>query len=90
MPRATRTFNTDLAELAYQIARSDGFERIRTEFKAGRIDDQEAQEQLMELLDSGQCKFYGDHGPEEWGWKLSEVEFGRLASNLYREALGGT
>jgi hypothetical protein len=90
MARATRTFNTDLTELAYQIGRSDAFNLILGDFKSNTIDDQEAQERLMELLDFGNCKFYGDHGPEEWSWKISEVELGRLASSLYREQLGGT
>ncbi len=87
MPRATRTFNTDLAELAYQIARSDGFVRIATEMRAGQIDDQEAQEQLLELIDNGICKFYGDHGPEEWRWALAEAEAGKLAGALFRAHL---
>ncbi len=73
MPRATRTFNTDLAELAYQIARSDGFQRIVGDLRAKSIDDQDAQEQLMELLDNGTCAFYGDHGPEAWRWALDEA-----------------
>lgn len=88
MARASRTFNTDLTELAYQIARSDQFGRIKADFTAGHIDDQEAQERLLELLDFGSCKFYGDHGPEEWGWKLDEAEMGRLASMLFRDSLG--
>lgn len=90
MPRATRTFNTDLAELAYQIGRSDAVAQIATDFQSGQIDDQEAQERLLELLDFGSCKLYGDHGPEEWSWKLTEREQGTLASTLYRERLGGT
>jgi hypothetical protein len=89
LPRATRTFNTDLAELAYQIGRSDAFARILQEFRGGVIDDQEAQERVLELLDNGNCKLYGDHGPEEWSWALNERETGLLASTLYREQLGG-
>ncbi|MDB5098323.1 MAG: hypothetical protein JWM80_2744 [Cyanobacteria bacterium RYN_339] len=90
MPRATRTFNTDLAELAYQIGRSDAFGRINAEFQGRVIDDQEAQERVLELLDTGNCKLYGDHGPEEWSWALDERETSVLASTLYREGLGGT
>jgi hypothetical protein len=86
--RATRSFNTDVAELAYQIARSDQFERIVNEFRSGAIDDQEAQERILDLLDAGNCKFFGDHGPEEWSWKLNEAETGKLASSLFRESLG--
>lgn len=85
MPRATRTFETDLAELSYQIARSDAFERIRQEFADGRVDDQEAQERVSDLVDGGHCRFFGDHGPEEWGWKLTEYEMGQLIGSLYRK-----
>ena len=87
MARATRTFETDLAELAYQIARSDAFVRIVEEFKAGETDDQEAQERILELLDLGRCKFHGDRGPEEWGWVLTEREAGSLAATLFREGI---
>ena len=90
MPRVTRTFNTDLAELAYQIGRSEAFERIAHEFRSGEIDDQEAQERLLDLIDLGNCRFFGDHGPEEWSWKLEEREMGQLASLLYRERLGAS
>jgi hypothetical protein len=85
-----RSFNTDLAELAYQIGRSEAFERIAREFASGEIDDQEAQERLLDLLDLGACKFFGDHGPEDWTWKLDEAEMGKLASILYRERLGAS
>lgn len=84
MPRATRTFNTDLAELVYQIARSDQFEKIRREFNSGEIDDQDAQERVLDLVDNGNCRFYGDHGLEEWSWKLNEAESGALANQLFR------
>ena len=87
MPRATRTFETDLGELAYQIARSDAYQRLVTEFREGRVDDQELQENVLELLDGGRCKFFGDRGPEEWSWVLTEVEAGRLASTLFRDAV---
>jgi hypothetical protein len=90
LPRVSRTFNTDLAELAYQIGRSEAFERIEREFRAGEIDDQEAQERLIDLIDLGNCRFFGDHGPEEWTWKLDESEMSKLASQLYRERLGGS
>jgi hypothetical protein len=90
VPRVSRTFNTDLAELAYQIGRSEAFERIEREFKAGEIDDQEAQERLIDLIDLGSCRFFGDHGPEEWTWKLDEHEMSKLASQLYRERLGAS
>lgn len=90
MPRVSRTFNTDLAELSYQIGRSEAFERIAREFQSGEIDDQEAQERLLDLLDLGNCRFFGDHGPEEWTWKLDESEMGKLASMLYRERLGAS
>jgi hypothetical protein len=86
----SRSFNTDLSELAYQIGRSEAFERIAREFAAGDIDDQEAQERLLDLIDLGTCKFFGDHGPEEWSWKLDEAEMGKLASILYRERLGAS
>jgi hypothetical protein len=85
-----RSFNTDLAELAYQIGRSEAFERIAREFASGEIDDQEAQERLLDLLDTGHAKFFGDHGPEDWTWKLDEAEMGKLASILYRERLGAS
>ncbi|MEB3222004.1 MAG: hypothetical protein VKS61_07980 [Candidatus Sericytochromatia bacterium] len=88
MPRATRSFETDLGELAYQIARSDSYQRLVADFKTGRVDDQELQENLLELLDTGRCRFFGDRGPEEWGWVLSEPEVGKLAANLFREAVG--
>ena len=89
MPRATRTFETDLAELAYQIARSDAFQKICSEFREGLSDDQEAQERILELLDAGRCKFFGDRGPEEWSWVLTEREAGALAATLYREGIDG-
>ena len=87
MARATRSFETDLAELAYQIARSDAFQRIVVEFRSGETDDQEAQERILELLDAGRCKFFGDRGLEEWGWTLNEREAGSLAGTLYREGI---
>lgn len=88
MPRATRTYETDLAELAYQIAKSDSFQRIVAEFKASN-DDQQAQEHIGELLEFGRCKLIGDRGPEEWAWVLNEREFARLLSTLYRENIEG-
>ncbi len=88
MARATRTFETDLAELAYQIARSEAFQRIVAEFRAGETDDQEAQERILELLDAGRCKFFGDRGHEEWSWVIDEREAGSLAGALFREGIG--
>lgn len=88
MARATRTFETDLADLSYQIGRSEGFDRIRQDLEARDIDDQEAQERIADLLDNGHCKLYGDRGPEEWSWKLSEYETGQLIGALYRHLLG--
>jgi len=88
VPRATRAFETDLGDLAYQIARSDSYARIVEDFKLGRTDDQEAQERILELLEVGRCKFFGDRGPEEWGWVLNEMEQSRLAGQLFREAVG--
>ena len=89
MPRATREFETDLAELAYQIGRSEAFQRIVQDFKQGACDDQEAQERILELLDFGRCKFQGDRGPEAWAWVLSERESGSLAAALYRDGIEG-
>lgn len=88
MARATRTFETDLTDLGYQIGRSEAFERIKSEFATGAIDDQEAQERVLDLLDAGHCRLFGDRGLEEWSWVLSEREMGTLAGTLYRE-LGG-
>jgi hypothetical protein len=39
-------------------------------------------------LEAGRCKFFGDRGPEEWGWVLNELEQSRLAGQLFREAVG--
>ncbi|MEB3283966.1 MAG: hypothetical protein VKN33_01600 [Candidatus Sericytochromatia bacterium] len=88
MPRATRSFETDLGDLAYQIARSDGYARIVSDFQQGVTDDQEAQERILELLEVGRCKFHGDRGPEEWHWVINELEQSRLAGQLFREAVG--
>lgn len=87
MARATRSFETDLSELAYQIGRSEAFEKLKADFEAGRQDDQEAQESLMDLLESGRCHFYGDTGPEEWRWTLTERESATLAARLFRDHL---
>ena len=89
MPRATRTFETDLAELEYQLGRSEGVERIARDLHAGEIDDQEAQSRLMELLERGHCRVQGDRGGEEWSFVLNEAELSRLANALYRERIGG-
>lgn len=87
MPHATREFETDLAELAYQIGRSEAFLAIVQDFKRGTCDDQEAQERILELLDFGRCKFRGDRGPEAWSWVLSERESSALAATLFREGI---
>lgn len=87
MPRATREFETDLTELAYQIGRSEAFQKIIQDFRAQECDDQEAQERILELLDLGRCKFHGDRGHEAWSWVLSERESGTLAATLFREGI---
>ncbi|MEB3197343.1 MAG: hypothetical protein VKP62_09080 [Candidatus Sericytochromatia bacterium] len=88
MPRASRSFETDLGDLAYQIARSDAFHRIVEEFATAQVDDQETQERILELLELGRCRFFGDRGAEEWTWVLSEREASQLASTLFKQAVG--
>ena len=88
MPEVTRTYQTDLADLAYQVSRSGEFGEIRQEHKSGEIEDQEAQSRLLDLVLAGRCKVEGDHGEEDFRWALSEWEVGRLTSALYREYLG--
>ena len=90
MPRATRTFMTDLAKLQYQIGRSDQFSRLERDFRSGEKDEQAVQEAVVELLELGRCRFLGDHGPEEWSWSLDDRELASLANRLYREQLGGS
>lgn len=88
MPEITRTYQTDLPDLAYQISRSGEFGEIRRDFTSDQIEDQEAQSLLLDLVQAGRCKLEGDHGKEEFRWALSEIEAGRLTSILYREYLG--
>jgi hypothetical protein len=88
MPRIVRTYDTDLDDLAYQVSRSYPFTAIRTEFTAGEIPDDEAQERIAELIDGGACRLDGDRGTELLEWSLSESETARLISQLYRQYLG--
>ena len=87
MPEITRTYHTDLADLAYQLSRSGEVGDIRRELAAMLLDDQEAQARLLDLAQRGRCQVDGDYGMEEFRWTLSEVEIGRLTSILYREYL---
>lgn len=88
MPRVVRTYDTDLDDLAYQVSRSGQFASIRDEFTARTIQDDEAQEQISDLVDAGSCRLDGDRGQEQLEWKLSEAETARLISQLYRQYLG--
>jgi hypothetical protein len=88
MPQITRTYETDMNDLAYQISRSDGFIEIRDHLESGELDDQEAQEDLLDIVLDGMCKVQGDRGLEEFRWVLSEADAGRVTSILYREFLG--
>jgi hypothetical protein len=88
MPQITRTYETDMADLAYQISRSDAFTDIRQRLGAAELDDQSAQAELLDLVLDGCCKVQGERGLEEFRWTMSEAEAGRLTSLLYREYLG--
>ncbi|MBU6430015.1 MAG: hypothetical protein KGR26_13455 [Cyanobacteria bacterium REEB65] len=88
MPEITRTYQTDLDDLAYQISRSEAFGEIRRALDSTEIDDQQAQSGLLDLVQCGKCTVAGDHGREIFRWALSEVEAGRLTSLLYRHYLG--
>ncbi|MBM3275442.1 MAG: hypothetical protein FJZ00_09825 [Candidatus Sericytochromatia bacterium] len=88
MPQITRTYETDMPDLAYQISRSDAFTHIRERLQASELDDQAAQAELLDLVLDGCCKIQGERGPEEFRWTMSEAEAGRLTSLLYREYLG--
>ncbi|HEY9900366.1 MAG TPA: hypothetical protein V6D00_14420 [Pantanalinema sp.] len=88
MPRVTRTYETDLDDLAYQISRSDKFNTIKDDFASTEITDDVAQEQIEALLDGGACRLVGDRGPEVLEWALSESEMARMISQLYRLYLG--
>lgn len=89
MPQVTRSFDTDLAELAYQIQRSEAFFRLEEGLRAGAFDEQEAQEKLLDLIDAGHCRLEGDRGWEQWSWALNEREAASLALTLFRNGLGG-
>jgi len=86
--KISRSYETDLDDLSYQISKSDAFGDIRAMFQRGEIDDQDAQERLLNLIMDGRAHTYGDRGPEELSWKLSERDMGRLTSVLYRQYLG--
>lgn len=88
MPRVMRSYETDVDDLCYQIARSDKFTEIRSDFETGEISDDEAQEQIADLLDAGTCRLEGDRGREQLEWALSEAEMAKLISQLYRQYLG--
>lgn len=88
MAKISRTYETDLDDLGYQISKSDAFAEIRAMFQSGEIDDQDAQERLLNLIMDGRTHTYGDRGPEELSWKLSEADSGRLTSVLYVQYLG--
>jgi len=86
--KISRSYETDLDDLSYQISKSDVFGEIRGMFQRGEIDDQEAQERLLNQILDGRANTYGDRGPEELRWILSEAEAGRLTSVMYRQYLG--
>lgn len=88
MPKVTRTYETDLDDLGYQISRSGQFGEIRDDFSSGRVSDDEAQGQISDLIDAGRCVVDGDRGSEQLEWALSESEMARLISQLYRQYLG--
>lgn len=84
----TREYETDMADLAYQISRSEHFTDIRERLKRGELQDQDAQSELLDMVLDGSCKVMGERGLEEFRWALSETEAGRLTSILYRDYLG--
>lgn len=88
MVKISRSYETDLDDLGYMISKSDAFAEIRSRLERGEVDDQDAQERLLDLVMHGRTSTYGDRGPEELGWKLSEADMGRLTSLLYRQYLG--
>lgn len=88
MVKISRSYETDLDDLGYQLSKSDAFSDIRAMFQRGEIDDQDAQERLLDLSMHGKAQTYGDRGPEELSWKLTEAQIGRLTSMLYRQYLG--
>ncbi len=84
----TRTYESDMADLAYQISRSDSFFEIRDRLRSRELDDQDAQSELLDLVLEGSCRVQGERGHEEFRWTISETEAGRLTSILYRDYLG--
>ncbi len=84
----TRTYDTDMADLAYQISRSLNFGEIREKLTHGLLKDQDAQSELLDLVIDGICKVMGERGQEEFRWAITEIEAGRLTSILYRDYLG--
>lgn len=84
----TRTYETDMADLAYQISRSENFGDIREKLKRGELQDQDAQSELLDMVIDGRCSVMGERGQEEFRWAISEIEAGRLTSILYRDYLG--
>ena len=49
----TRTYDTDMADLAYQISRSLNFGEIREKLTHGLLKDQDAQSELLDLVIDG-------------------------------------
>lgn len=86
----TRTYETDMADLAYQISRSEAFADIRERLRRGEVQDQDAQSELLDLVMDGRCCVLGERGMEEFRWTITEAEAGRLTSILYRDYLGAT
>lgn len=89
MPKITRTYDTDLEDLAYQIGRSHSFLALRDDFAAHRVHDDEAQGAIADLIEGGGCRLDGDRGEESLHWALGEREAALLISRLYRDYLGG-
>ncbi|MEB3300059.1 MAG: hypothetical protein VKO21_11310 [Candidatus Sericytochromatia bacterium] len=90
MPVVTRIHRMSLPELAYQLSCAPAFFRIREDFAAGVIDDQEAQARLLDFVLAGRGMVHAYQGEEELRWALSEAESGKLTSMLYLEHLKGT
>lgn len=88
MPRVMRTYEMDLEDLLFQIARSDQFNAIREDFVLKRLADDAAQERISDLIDVGRCRLNGDRGIEQLEWSLAEAEAAKLIRRLYREYLG--
>jgi hypothetical protein len=90
MPLVTRTHRIPLEELAYQLSCSPEVAAIRDAFHAGRIEDQDAQGQLLDFVLGGRCTVHAYAGEEDLRWALSEAESGKLTSLLYLGTLRGT